>query len=367
MILILFFIGFASFGGTTEILSLKVVEGYPTYIAVELVIALNNPSNITITAGNLDFNVVMDASGSVVGYVQLPQAVIKPGRNEMKANMKMTSTDLVSLATLLSNYLTGKNTPLTVQGTPTSTSIVPLQYGLSQLKLKTNLQGIPPTLVVETQLDLVLGIIPYIYVKFSNPLDTPYTVRAVDSTVMFTSLDGKYLKLGTLKGSFSPAVTVPAKGTAVNEKPLTLTPDVFNLAAFFAIPDGKRIVDLTQTVTVTVGSGFNGAFMYEQKGVPVVNYGGKAQVLNLNSTSLVSSAIPATSSIISSTTLLPSTTDSSSTETTTVTATTASETSSTVTQDTTTTTTIVQATTTTEAHVEAAATASSTSSAAPAA
>lgn len=274
----------------------------------------------------------MDASGSTVGYVTLPSAPIKPGRNEMTASMKMTSTDLVSLATLLSNYLTGKNTPLTVTGTPTSTSIVPLQPGLSQLKLKTNLQGIPPSLVVETQLKLS-GLTPYIYVKFSNPLDTPYTVRAVDSTVYFTSTAGKYLKLGVLKGNFDPPVVVPAKGTAVNANPLTLAPEITSLLPFLTTPADKRFVDITQTVTVTVGSGFNGAVMYEQKNVPVVNYGGVAQVLNLNTTSALASSLESATSTIIDTTTSSSTTIDATTTTGAETTTTTTATEPTVTED----------------------------------
>ncbi|CEJ02523.1 hypothetical protein RMCBS344292_16524 [Rhizopus microsporus] len=124
--------GFSGFGGTSEILSLKVVGGYPTYIAVELVIALNNPSNITITTNDLTFDVVMDATGSSIGSVTLPKPTILPGRNEMKANMKMTGTDLLSLSRALTNYLTGQTTALTVKGTEKSTDIIPLQPGLSR-------------------------------------------------------------------------------------------------------------------------------------------------------------------------------------------------------------------------------------------
>ncbi|KAL0135826.1 hypothetical protein V8B55DRAFT_1171734 [Mucor lusitanicus] len=237
--------GFASFGGTTEIVSLKVVGGTATYIAVDLVIALNNPSQITITAGDLNFDVIMDASGSKVGVVTLTNTVIKPGRNEMPASMKMTSTDLLSLSKMLTNYLTNQVTPLTVKGSANSTKIIPLQPGLAQVALKTNMQGIPASLVVENQMKMV-GLSPHIWVKFYNPLDTPYTVAGVSCNVFFTNSDGKYLQLGTLAGAIDPAVTVPPKGTAINEKELIMKVEFANAIKFLMLkPDAKK-VDLFQ-------------------------------------------------------------------------------------------------------------------------
>lgn len=266
----LFYIGFNKFGGTFEIVSLKVVGGTATYIAVELVIALNNPAQITITAGDLNFNVHMDASGSQVGTVFFTNVVIKPGRNEMAATMKMTSTDLLSLSKMLTNYLTGQVTALTVKGSPASTKIIPLQPGLSQVVLKTEMKGIPPQLVVENQMAMV-GLTPNIFVKFYNPLDTPYTVAGIAANVFFTSKTGAYLKLGTLTGAVDPPVTVPTKGTAINENALILKLEFLNALKFLALPADQRKVDLFQNVTVVVGNEFHGAMYYEQKNVPVVD------------------------------------------------------------------------------------------------
>jgi LEA14-like dessication related protein len=262
--------GFYNFGGATEIVSLKVVGGTATYIDVELVIALNNPSQITITAGDLNFNVHMDASGSQVGTVFLTNTVIKPGRNEMAAKMQMTSSDLLSLSKMLTNYLTGQVTALSVKGSLTSTKIIPLQPGLSQVNLKTEMKGIAPQLVVENQMKMV-GLTPNIWVKFYNPLDTPYTVTGVAANVFFTNKAGAYMNLGTLSGAIDPSVTVPPKGTALNENPLILKVQLASALQFLALPADQRKVDLFQNVTVVVGEGFHGAMYYEQKNVPVVD------------------------------------------------------------------------------------------------
>lgn len=286
------------------------VGGTATYIAVDLVIALNNPSQITITAGDLNFDVIMDASGSKVGVVTLTNTVIKPGRNEMPASMKMTSTDLLSLSKMLTNYLTNQVTPLTVKGSANSTKIIPLQPGLAQVALKTNMQGIPASLVVENQMKMV-GLSPHIWVKFYNPLDTPYTVAGVSCNVFFTNSDGKYLQLGTLAGAIDPAVTVPPKGTAINEKELIMKVEFANAIKFLMLkPDAKK-VDLFQNVTVVVGEGFHGGMYYEQKNVPVVDRdtAATAQAIdlalksmpgaaNVTSSSVASSSVAATSSTI---------------------------------------------------------------------
>ncbi|CAO0800868.1 unnamed protein product [Mucor circinelloides] len=293
--------GFASFGGTTEIVSLKVVGGTATYIAVDLVIALNNPSQITITAGDLNFDVIMDASGSKVGVVTLTNTVIKPGRNEMPASMKMTSTDLLSLSKMLTAYLTNQVTPLTVKGSANSTKIIPLQPGLAQVALKTNMKGIPASLVVENQMKMV-GLTPHIWVKFYNPLDTIYTVAGVSADVYFTSNAGKYLKLGTLTGAIDPPVTVPSKGTAINENDLILKVELFNAIQFLQLKGDARKVDLFQNVTVVVGEAFHGGMYYEQKGVPVVDRdaAATAQALDLALKSMPGAANVTSSAVSSS-------------------------------------------------------------------
>ncbi|RCH90057.1 hypothetical protein CU098_000268, partial [Rhizopus stolonifer] len=299
-------ISFANFGGTTEITSLKVVGGYATYIAADLVIALNNPSQITITAGDLNFNVIMDATESSVGIVTLSQAVIKPGRNKMTASLKMTSTDLLSLSRLLTNYLTGQTTLLTVKGSANSTKIIPLQDGLSQVALKTNMVGIPPQLVVENQMKMV-GLTPQIWVKFYNPLDTSYTVAGVSVNVFFISSSGSYLNLGTLAGALNPPVTVPPKGTAVNENALILKVQLSNAIQFLMMPSDARKVDLFQNVTVVVGSDFHGGMYYTQKNVPVVDRdtSATAQALSLILKS-ANSTMPSVSNMTTPTTKLAS-------------------------------------------------------------
>ncbi|KAI8085710.1 hypothetical protein BDF21DRAFT_397648 [Thamnidium elegans] len=140
-----------------------------------------------------------------------------------------------------------------------TSDIVPLQPGLSQVGLKTVMTGIPASLVVECQMKLA-GLTPNIWVKFYNPLDTPYTVSAVSADAYFYKKDGTYASLGSLVDEINPAVTVPPKGYATSEKPLAMKANL----------DMKK-VDLLQNVTVIVGEGFHGAMYYEQKAVPVVD------------------------------------------------------------------------------------------------
>lgn len=304
-------LGFQSFGGTTEIVSLKVVGGYATYIAVDLVIALNNPSQITISAGDLTFDVIMDSAGSSVGSVTLTNTVIKPGRNEMAASMKMTGTDLAALSKLLTSYLTAQTTELTVKGTATTTKIIPLQPGLAQLALKTKMVGLPANLVTENQMKMV-GFTPNIWVKFYNPLDTPYTVTAVSVNVFFYNLKGEYVNLGKLAGAVSPPVTVPPKGNAMNENALALKiAGLVEAAQFLQLKGDQRKVDLYQNVSMVVGDAFHGGMYYEQKNVPVVDRDvaataaalGQLTGANNTTSSDISSAIP------SATTVVPTTTD----------------------------------------------------------
>lgn len=262
---------------------------------------MTNPSAITISAGDLTFEVVMDSTGSSVGTVVLQKTVIKPGVNQMPARMKMASTDLLSLSKLLTNYLTGQNTALTVKGSMATTDIIPLQPGLSRVALTTVMAGIPPSLVVECQMKLVV-LTPNIWVKFYNPLDTPYTVVAVNAEAFFYKKDGSYVSLGTLTGALSPPVTVPPKGFATSEKALPMKANLGNALAFLGLPADMKKVDLTQTVEVIVGEGFHGGMQYAQKGVPVVDRDANAalaaaEFISQYAPSNVTSIAPATTTI----------------------------------------------------------------------
>ncbi|CAO3649856.1 unnamed protein product [Mucor hiemalis] len=314
--------GFQSFGGTTEIVSLKVVGGFATYIAVDLVIALNNPSQITISAGDLTFDVIMDAAGSSVGSVTLTNTVITPGRNEMPASMKMTGTDLAALSKMLTNYLTAQTTDLTVRGTTATTKIIPLQPGLAKVALKTKMVGLPANLVTENQMKLV-GLTPNIWVKFYNPLDTPYTVTAVSVNVFFTNLQGVYTNLGTLVGAITPPVVVPPKGNAMNENALALKiAGLVQAAQFLQLKGDQRKVDLFQNVSMIVGDAFHGGMYYEQKNVPIVDRdvaATAAALSQLTNTGAPNATVSDISSAISSTTtiIVPTTTIAPTTTTTT--------------------------------------------------
>lgn len=260
---------------------------------------MNNPSQITISAGDLVFDVIMDASGSSVGSVFLTNTIIKPGRNEMAASMKMTGTDLAALSKMLTNYLTAQTTALTVKGTAATTKIIPLQPGLAQVALKTNMIGIPASLVVENQMKLV-GLTPNIWVKFYNPLDTPYTVTGISAMVFFTNAQGVYGQLGTLAGAVNPPVTVPAKGTAINSNPLILNAGLAEAMQFLMLPASAKKVDLFQNVTVIVGEGFHGGMYYEQKNVPVVDQAPEVTAATLAQAAQAAQASAAVSSVVPS-------------------------------------------------------------------
>jgi hypothetical protein len=168
--------------------------------------------------------------------------------------------------------------------------------------------GIPPSLVVESQMQLAGLTSVNIWVKFYNPLDTVYTVAAVDTLAYFTDKTGKYQLLGTIQGAFSPAVTVPPKGTAISENPVTMKLASLGVGlSFIMLPEDQKKVDLIQNVTVVVGEGFKGGMHYEQKSVPVVNRPASAEIQAMVN-SMLSSAAPssgissATSAVLTTTT-----------------------------------------------------------------
>jgi hypothetical protein len=136
--------GFNNFDGKTDIVSLSIAGGTKEYTLVKTVVAFNNPSQITITVGDISF--AASSTQGPIGEVFIKQTVIKPGRNQYDAEFHLAGETAV-IGQLFTNYLTNVKVPLVISGTQKSTAIVPLQNAFSTVKLDTTMQGIEANLI----------------------------------------------------------------------------------------------------------------------------------------------------------------------------------------------------------------------------
>ncbi|KAH8553870.1 hypothetical protein BGW37DRAFT_482570 [Umbelopsis sp. PMI_123] len=310
--------GFNNFGGAVSVGSVSVIGATSHYVQIKLSVTLINPSQITITVGDLVFRTI--AFGYDLGPTFLKQVTIAPGSNTYDAEFQLTpSADTAQQAVIgkiLSGYLMGGTFPLTVQGTAASTPIASLQEGLAGVNLATSITGVPPTLITSTrvsniQISLIKPITATTYVTLNNPLDTSFSLVSLQAKIIYDN-KGTPLQLAHVDLNFPSPFTVGAR-QSVTTPGLPLTFDATALQLIGILTSGTDLkVTIQQTSTVVIGSGFGGILSYAQDNVPVILDMSSANALSgvLSSSGLNSTAPAASSSNITTVVATTTTTDS---------------------------------------------------------
>lgn len=238
--------------------------------------SLSNPSNITITVGDINFDVIMNEFSAVVGKVYVKDAIIPPGAKTFTAQMHLgeAATNDKAIGQLFSDYLTSASIPLTISGSKTSTTIPPLAPALAAVKLASTMTGIDGKLIsgiaVEAGLIGILQKKADSKITLRNPLQTPFSINSVEASVTFKPSSGAApFTVGTINYKLPTPVTVPAGGTTQTDA-WTVSVDANLLQLLGMIVDPQKYFDVTQNVTVTVGGsgGYNTQMYYYQDHVP---------------------------------------------------------------------------------------------------
>ncbi|KAG0182429.1 hypothetical protein DFQ28_010921 [Apophysomyces sp. BC1034] len=263
--------GFANFGGKNDILSLEVVGGTKDYVLINLVVAFNNPSQITITIGDISFSTFMNEFNADIGNVFLQNVVIKPGMNQFNSVFHLGGSNSKAVAQMLGDYLTGAKVPLTIKGTTQSTKIASLQSAFSTVQLATEMTGIQANLIAGVKVSVTGAVITSkmatSYVTLQNPLKTQYSITQVQATVVFNGKNGPFQMAHIDYKLPSPAV-VPAGGKMTTQGwPVHIDAGLIELLGVVADPN--KVISLQQNVTTVVGDGFTSEMYYYQSNVPL--------------------------------------------------------------------------------------------------
>ncbi|KAI7907912.1 uncharacterized protein BX663DRAFT_492385 [Cokeromyces recurvatus] len=268
--------GFNSFGGVATITDIKVTGAASHYIKISLTTQFNNPSNITISIGDINFNVQMPQFGNTnVGKAYLNNVVIVPGVNTFSTEMHLGegATNLEAMGTMLTSYLTGAAVPLTIAGAPSSSTIPPVQQALSQLKLSTTMNGIKDGLIkhisVYSDILSIYGGEAQADVTLYNPLEVPFTVvhikadchKVIKCTVAGNV--GENRLVGSIDYELASPLTIPPKSTATaGPWPVKIDngADIPGLLATFA--DMDLTYNVTQNASVIIDGAFSVSNMY---------------------------------------------------------------------------------------------------------
>ncbi|KAI8890227.1 hypothetical protein K501DRAFT_169158 [Backusella circina FSU 941] len=268
--------GLNNFGGKVEIISLNVTGGTPEYIILDLVYQITNPSNLTITVGDINFDVMCTELNTVAGRVYSTDVVIPPGPKSFAGKIHLGEgvTDSKVIPLMLSDYLTAAQVPLVIAGTQQSTEIVPLQGGLSGVRLNTVMSGIQANLIESigvqgTLIGLMFENKAKSVITLRNPLQADYAIKKVEASVTFRPSSGASpFIVGTINYDLPTPISVPAGGTAKTEPwPVDLTKGQL-LQLIGMLVDGNKVLDVTQNVTVTVGDGYESQMYYYQDKAP---------------------------------------------------------------------------------------------------
>ncbi|KAI7888807.1 uncharacterized protein EV154DRAFT_447271 [Mucor mucedo] len=271
--------GFADFGGKATILSIKISGGTSDYILIDLTFSLDNPSNITITIGDINFDTILNEFNSVIGSVYLKDVVIPPGSKVFSAQMHLGErvTNSKGVSQVLSDYLTAATVPVTIVGSERSTTIAPLSPALSSVKLASSMSGIQANLI--SGIAVKGSLIGLIFQKkatsqitLQNPMDTSYAIKSVKASVVFKPTSGaEPFTVGTIDYNLPSPAVVPAKGSMKTEDwPVTIEgsgPEhlIQLLGMLF---DKEKYFDVQQNVTVIVGGAYESEMFYYQDRVP---------------------------------------------------------------------------------------------------
>lgn len=268
--------GLNDFGGTVKLESVEISGATKEYVIADISFQLVNPSNITITVGDINFDVIMNEFNTKVGRVYVKDAIIAPGANSLKGELHLGEdvTNDKAIGQTFSDYLTSAKIPLTISGSKDSTAIPPLVDAFSSVKLSTEMAGIAGNLIETIAVKgTIIGLLfenkANAVITLKNPLGAPFSITDVDASVTFTpSSGGSKFNVGTIKYTPSPVTTVPAKGSATTgEWPVDLVKGQL-LQLIGMVLDSHKVLDVQQNVTVNVGDGYKTSMFYYQDQVP---------------------------------------------------------------------------------------------------
>ncbi|CAO3610280.1 unnamed protein product [Cunninghamella blakesleeana] len=262
--------GFNNFNGKTDILSLAVTGGNKDYAIVTTTVAFTNPSQISITIGDVNFS-AKTSDGATIGQVFIKNTIIKPGVNQYNAEFRLAG-DKVAIGKVFTAYLTNAQVPLTIVGTQQSTTIEPLIPALETVKLATTMKGIPANLVDSVKVKVTIGDLfkhrATSIVTLRNPLKTAYTLTGLKAKVFFPNGDGgDDFQVGHIDSIPEPC-TVPAGGSTTCS-PWEVAMDANTGQLLKLVGASDKSLNLKQDITSLVGgpNGYESSFYYFQNRV----------------------------------------------------------------------------------------------------
>ncbi|UZJ54482.1 hypothetical protein CBS101457_003802 [Exobasidium rhododendri] len=230
----------------TVINAVDVTGGTRHGITLAVNLTMVNPSNLKLSVGDVTFHLIV--GGAVLGTATLYNTTIRPGRNDFAASVLFDPNSHPSIgAPMLSDFISGKDTEVTIGGFAGSSSIPSLAPSLETLRLSSTLPSLHKMLVTKTVLVIPKDIsrtgIAYAFVQIANPFASAIDILRVQASANFDNMT-----LGTINQDLMASkntIHSPGKTTSLSHGvPIKLNLEAAHLIRFIEAAADKYNVSL---------------------------------------------------------------------------------------------------------------------------
>ncbi|KIJ38952.1 hypothetical protein M422DRAFT_258368 [Sphaerobolus stellatus SS14] len=191
--------------------NLDVNQGFSDYLLIKVTTTLNNPSNLTISTGDVAFG--LNFNDANIGTANIANLKIIPGDGNYSTDVHFQpqGSAVSNGQLLLENFLQGVNSNTVIVGTSSTTQVDSLIPALEQITLNANIPALHQNLITATNIVFPLNIlstgIAAVTVNLANPFTASINILVLQATASFGGVT-----LGTVPKVDASASPVHAAG-----------------------------------------------------------------------------------------------------------------------------------------------------------
>lgn len=203
----------------TEVLGVDVTGGTTDNLLLAINVSMTNPSDINITAGNVQFAFL--SSGEQLGNVFLNDLTLVRGPNQLTASSTFNPKGSQIGSNLLSTFVMGQNNAVSIAGNSESTAIASLEKAFAAITIDTSLPGLKSQLIQGAKLtvnpDSPKNGIVGVAVSIANPFSASLSITKVVSSATYQGMP-----VGNIDQDISNSPIVIGGHSTVQSNPLNM-------------------------------------------------------------------------------------------------------------------------------------------------
>jgi len=233
--------------------NLNLIGGTKDGLVMSLNVDLFNPTNFTLEAGSVNFEMFLD--NQTIGFVNIADLLLTPADSNLTVTATLDPKNNPGAKKILDSFLNGTQATIEIGGYEDSTTIPSLTSAFTSLRISSAL----PPLTTKLLGKALLGILPdtakngiaKASVDLINPFAADLSISAIQSTLGF---HGKQLATMNINNLPTPIVAAGKKTTEIAGLPVTLNVDPTFLFDVMRISAKEAGLDLTPIdVLLTLG------------------------------------------------------------------------------------------------------------------